>query len=142
MVGSLPGLRLPNPNPQSSGLMARKKSHPARPASRSEPAGAASVSVSTAAASPGVTRSGSPNRSAKDKAEDRFWLEVVVVKMSRWLGSLQMAVVLLLLFAFVLAIGTMVESWYSGQAAQELVYRTWWFTLLLALLGVNIFFAA
>jgi hypothetical protein len=88
-----------------------------------------------------VHKGGLANR-VKAKSQERFWLELVAVRISRWLGSLQMAVLLLLLFAFVLAIGTMVESWYSGQAAQELVYRTWWFTLLLALLGVNIFFAA
>src|SRR5262249_21808858 len=70
------------------------------------------------------------------------WLEIWSVRMSRWLGSLQIAVILLSAFAAVLAIGTMVESWYSGHIAQELVYRAWWFTLLLFLLGINIFFAA
>jgi hypothetical protein len=73
---------------------------------------------------------------------ERFWLEVVAVRVSRLVGSLQVAVFLLIWFAFVLAIGTVVESWYSGKIAQELVYRTWWFKLLLLLLGLNIFFAA
>src|SRR5262249_24408110 len=38
--------------------------------------------------------------------------------------------------------GTVVESRYSGKLAQELVYRTWWFKVLLFVLGTNIFFAA
>jgi hypothetical protein len=69
-------------------------------------------------------------------------MEVAVVRLARWLGSLQIAVVLLSLFAAVLAVGTVVESWYSDKVAKDLVYRTWWFVLLLFLLGVNIFFAA
>jgi hypothetical protein len=75
-------------------------------------------------------------------AHDRFWLEVAVVRVARWLGSLQIAVVLLLLFAVVLFLGTLMESWYDGKVAQQLIYQTWWFTLLLAFLSVNIFFAA
>ena len=69
-------------------------------------------------------------------------MEVAAVRASRWLGSLQIAIFLLIWFATVLAVGTIVESWYSGKVAQELVYRTWWFKLLLFLLGINIFFAA
>src|SRR5271154_2530128 len=76
------------------------------------------------------------------RPEDRFWLEVVIMRMSRWLGSLQVAVLLLIVFAVVLAIGTVVESWYSDRIAKQLVYRTWWFILLLGLLAVNIFCAA
>jgi hypothetical protein len=81
-----------------------------------------------------------PATPAKNK--ERFWLQTVAVKISRWTGSLQVAVFLLTLFAAVLIVGTIVESWYDGKIAQQLVYRTWWFTLLLALLGANIFFAA
>src|SRR5262249_21090620 len=55
---------------------------------------------------------------------------------------LQIAVVSLFAFVVALAVGTMMESWYSAQVAQQLVYRAWWFTLLLAVLAVNIFFAA
>jgi hypothetical protein len=61
---------------------------------------------------------------------------------SRWLGSLQVAVLLLPLFALVLFLGTLVESWYDARVAQQLVYQTWWFVLLLGLLGVNILCAA
>jgi hypothetical protein len=69
-------------------------------------------------------------------------LETLAVRASRWLGSLQVAVLLLSLFAVVLVVGTIVESWYDGKIAQQLVYKTWWFTGLLVVLGVNIFFAA
>jgi hypothetical protein len=60
----------------------------------------------------------------------------------RTLGSLKLAVFSLALFAVVLAVGTVVESKWSSKLAMELVYRTWWFTLLLALLATNILCAA
>jgi hypothetical protein len=55
---------------------------------------------------------------------------------------LKLAIFSLSFFAVVLAIGTIVESKYSSKVAMELVYRTWWFKLLLAMLAINIFFAA
>jgi hypothetical protein len=58
------------------------------------------------------------------------------------LASLRLAVVLLALFAACLAGATLLESRYGGRVAQELVYRTWWFALLLALLAVNVLGAA
>jgi hypothetical protein len=73
---------------------------------------------------------------------ERFWLEALVIRASRAFGSLQFAVILLALFAAVLAIGTVIESNYNSTIAQDAVYRAWWFKLLLFLLGVNIFFAA
>src|SRR5262249_55716161 len=78
----------------------------------------------------------------KDAPAERSWMETWGLRLVRLLGSLQVAVVGLTLFAFVLAIGTIVESWYSGKVAGDLVYRTWWFDSLLLALGVNIFFAA
>lgn len=64
------------------------------------------------------------------------------VRAARPLGSLKLAVGLLTAFAVVLAVGTVVESWYSSAVAQDLVYGTWWFALLLAALGANIAAAA
>src|SRR5262249_20246107 len=52
------------------------------------------------------------------KQQPHFGLTIV-----RWLGALQVAVVLLALFAAVLAVGTVVESWYSDKVAKDLVYR-------------------
>src|SRR5947209_4818668 len=107
--------------------MSRKKSRPASPAMGGE----------TAVVS-GPEANGKLSVSLQP-APQRFWLEAVVVRAARWLGSLQMAVVLLSLFALVLAVGTVVESWYSDKVAKDLVYRTWWFNLLLFLIGINIF---
>jgi hypothetical protein len=58
------------------------------------------------------------------------------------LASLRLAVVLLSLFAACLAGGTLIESRYGGRVAQDLVYRTWWFALLLLLLAGNVLCAA
>lgn len=65
-----------------------------------------------------------------------------IVRISKALGSLQLAILLLSSGIVILALGTMLESWYSAKLAKELVYRTWWFSALLGLLAVNIFFAA
>src|SRR5438105_4444335 len=62
--------------------------------------------------------------------------------MERLLGSLQMAVILLPRLAVVLFLGTVVESRHGRPAAADLVYRTWWFVLLLGVLAANIFCAA
>jgi hypothetical protein len=120
--------------------MSRKHKHKKNPGTAPAPE-APAVATATAPAAPVVSEpAATPAKAAR--RQERTWLEEWGVRLSRKLGSLQMAVALLSLFAFVLAIGTMVESWYSARIAQELVYRAWWFTLLLGLLGVNIFFAA
>lgn len=63
-------------------------------------------------------------------------------KMVDILGSLQLAVPLLGLFAGMVLLATLMEHWYSTKIAQELCYKSWWFVLLLLLLSVSIFFAA
>jgi hypothetical protein len=65
-----------------------------------------------------------------------FW------KVARALGSIQMALTFGSIFTLSMIIGTCLESWYSDKIAQELIYHTWWFTGLLGLLAVCIFFAA
>jgi hypothetical protein len=57
-------------------------------------------------------------------------------------ASLRLAVVLLSLFALCLAGATWVESAGGARAARALVYRAWWFDLLLGLLAVNVVGAA
>jgi hypothetical protein len=57
-------------------------------------------------------------------------------------ASLRLAIVLLSLFAGCLAAATLLESRYDARIAGELVYRAWWFTLLLALLAANVLCAA
>ena len=63
-------------------------------------------------------------------------------RLFRVAASLKLAISLLSLFTICLALATFVESAYGGRIARELVYRTWWFTLLLSLLAVNVLCAA
>src|SRR4051794_3068466 len=67
----------------------------------------------------------------------RFFLRVF-----RICASLQLAISLLSFFATCLALATFLESAYSGRVAQDLIYHTWWFTVLLVCLAVNILCAA
>src|SRR5262249_28951206 len=60
----------------------------------------------------------------------------------RVLASLQLPIVLLSLFTLCLALATFLESAYSTGIAQFLVYRSWWFSLLLGLLAANVLCAA
>jgi hypothetical protein len=60
----------------------------------------------------------------------------------RIFSSLQLAITLLSLFTLSLIEATLLESWHSAEIAKQLIYGTWWFTLLLFLLGTNILCAA
>lgn len=60
----------------------------------------------------------------------------------RFLASLKLAVLSLGTLAAVLAYATFFESWYGTSAAQEWIYQTKGFALLLAFLGTNILCAA
>ncbi len=60
----------------------------------------------------------------------------------RTCASLQLAISLLSVFTLCLITATLLESSYSARVAQDLIYHTWWFTLLLFLLAVNILCAA
>ncbi len=60
----------------------------------------------------------------------------------KFLASLKLAVVVLLGFAYVLALGTIYESLYGTPVAKEKVYNTIWFSLLLLILGINVLCAA
>jgi hypothetical protein len=60
----------------------------------------------------------------------------------KFFGSLKLAVVVLLLLAMAMAAGTILESRESSRVAARVVYRSWWFNGLLALLAVNVAAAA
>ncbi|MFO1518877.1 MAG: cytochrome c biogenesis protein ResB [bacterium] len=60
----------------------------------------------------------------------------------KFLSSLKLAVVVILSLAYVLAMGTIYESLYGTAVAKDKVYGTWWFSLVLFLLGVNVLCAA
>lgn len=55
----------------------------------------------------------------------------------RVLLSNRLTTVLLLLFAMAMAFGTFLENDFGTQAVQTTVYRSWWFELIMFLLGVN-----
>ena len=58
------------------------------------------------------------------------------------LCSLKLAVIVILGFAASLATGTILESLYDTPTAQYYVYKSLWFHVLLATLGINIFCVA
>jgi hypothetical protein len=60
----------------------------------------------------------------------------------RFLASLKLAVISLSTLAAVLAYATLFESWYGTAAAQERIYRSPWFAIILAFLFTNILCAA
>ena len=60
----------------------------------------------------------------------------------RLLGSLHIAVPLLITIAGVLAWGTLYETRFGTAAVQRFVYQSWWFQTLLGFLAVNLAVAA
>jgi hypothetical protein len=65
-----------------------------------------------------------------------------ILKLYEFFASLKLAVVLILQLAIVLALATFVEANYGTAAVGFLIYHTWYFAALLALLALNIFCAA
>lgn len=76
------------------------------------------------------------------RSPEQPWLVRLILGGYEFAASLKLAVILIFSSAFVLAVGTFVESSYGTPAVQFGIYGTWWFTLLNALLGLNIFCAA
>ena len=66
----------------------------------------------------------------------------VVLRIYEFLASLKLAVVLILSLALLLGLATFVEANFGTAAVAFLVYHTWFFAALLALLATNIFCAA
>ncbi len=65
-----------------------------------------------------------------------------IQRIQAWLGSLPMAVLLLLAIGTVLAWGTIYESRFGTAAVQQTIYQSRWFQALLAFLGLNLAVAA
>ncbi len=61
---------------------------------------------------------------------------------TRWVGSLPLAVVLLITIAVVLAWGTIYETRFGTASVQRFIYQSWWFQGLLGFLAVNLAAAA
>src|ERR1039458_2085781 len=60
----------------------------------------------------------------------------------KFLGSVQMALPMILILAVLLATGTIVESHFSTVVAKRFVYGTWWFGGFLILLSINLLCSA
>ena len=60
----------------------------------------------------------------------------------RFLGSLPMAVTVLLTIGTVLAWGTLYETRFGTASVQRFIYQSWWFQALLGFLAVNLATAA
>jgi hypothetical protein len=138
--------------------MSRKKRSPAKSRPQGKPSPSTAITTSSLAAGVSAPPRAEPAAATAitaqplktvpvgvdEKAEKKSAsLRASFFRVARALGSLKLAIFSLSLFAVVLAIGTIVESTYeSSKLAMDLVYRTWWFKLLLGLLGTNILFAA
>lgn len=95
----------------------------------------ATSAITTSMDRPSTTTETSPK--FRDQPLGRF-----LRKLFRICASLQLAISLLSLFTICLILATLLESAYSAEVARDLVYRTWWFTGLLTLLGINVLCAA
>lgn len=58
-----------------------------------------------------------------------------------WLGSIQLAVPVLVLVAIALGVGTYLESTQNVKVARQYVYGSWWFIGVMALVCVSLVFA-
>lgn len=63
-------------------------------------------------------------------------------RLFRIFSSLQLAISSLVIFAASMAIATILASNHSDDVANQLVYHTWWFRVLLFSLGINVICAA
>jgi hypothetical protein len=78
------------------------------------------------------------------ESKPTIWGKILAVfdAIYRFLASLKLAVISLSTLAGALAYATFFESWYGAAAAQEWIYRSPEFAILLAFLGANILCAA
>ena len=60
----------------------------------------------------------------------------------RFFSSVKLAVTILVTLMAVLATGTIIESLHGTDAARLVVYQSWWFSLILLVLAVNLLTAA
>jgi hypothetical protein len=94
------------------------------------------------AAVPPPSPGGSPGSQAGTSPSLLDRVFPIVDAIYRFLASLKLAVISLSALAASLAFATWFESNYGTSAAQDYVYRSTWFAILLAFLAINIFCAA
>ena len=56
----------------------------------------------------------------------------------KFLSSMKFVVLLLLIFAFSIGYATFIENDFGTDSAKALIYNTWWFELLLIILGISL----
>ncbi len=69
------------------------------------------------------------------------WHDTAFGKAARFLGGLTLAVPVLVFVSAALAWGTWLDSKHNAALAKELVYGSWWFIALMALVCVSLVFA-
>jgi len=74
-------------------------------------------------------------------ADTPLWLKLILYPY-QVAASLSLAVILITVMVVTFAMGTIIEAAWNTPVAQFVVYQTWWFNLIGALLAVNIFCAA
>ena len=57
----------------------------------------------------------------------------------RWLAATETAIALMITLAVVLALATVFEGVWGPSAGRQYIYHSWWFVLLISLLGINVF---
>lgn len=58
-----------------------------------------------------------------------------------WMGSIQVAIPILILVSIAMVAGTYIESTQSGKVARSLVYGSWWFVELMGAVCLSLIFA-
>lgn len=83
----------------------------------------------------------SPEAKLKRKAQKnkKHFIPEPIYPFFKFFASLQLAVPTILILMIILAAGTILESLEGAQAAKILIYDTWWFSLVLFFLGLNVF---
>ena len=69
------------------------------------------------------------------------WHDTPFGTTAAWLGSIQLAVPVLVMVAVALVWGTYLESTQDGRVARAAVYGSWWFMALMGLVCVSLIFA-
>lgn len=68
-------------------------------------------------------------------------IKLLYAQVEKTLASAKFAVVIILIFAIALVIGTFIESYNGTDYVNRAVYKAWWFMLIQGLMFLSIFFA-
>jgi hypothetical protein len=65
-----------------------------------------------------------------------------IQKIEKFFGGLKLAVIIILIFAAYLTVGTFVESYYGAEYAGRAIYKSWPFMIVQFLIFISVFMAA